>query len=203
MRPVSACSSFRNQWPSLRHSVPPLPPPLWEAATPLPPLPFPLSSQGSGGGKDDGSSAGSRLSEKEEELLRVVERLRICRGCGGEERSPAAEEAEPAMAESPLSKELRPGGEPVDWLALLTMTFFSGSLGRLMGGVKGTSCVSESVSGLDAMLLELLSLTGQGEAASEWGETAGIVSTRAGEETTSPGSEIYDTYMNICIICVI
>lgn len=122
-------------------------------------LPFPLSSQGSGGGKDDGSSAGSRLSEKEEELLRVVDRLRICRGGGGEERSAVVE-----VVLSPLSKESRRGGESVDWLALLTITFFSGSLGRLMGGVKGTSCVLESVSGLAAMLLELLSLRGQGEA---------------------------------------
>lgn len=85
-----------------------------------------------------------------------------------------AEQTE-AMVASPLSKESRPGGEPVDWLALLTMTFFSGSLGRLMGGVKGTSCMSLSVSGLAAMLLELLSLRGQGEAASEWEETAGII----------------------------
>lgn len=105
----------------------------------------------------------------------MVERLRICRGGGGEERSPVVEEAEPAVVVSPLSKESRPGGEPVNWLALLTMTFFSGSLGRLMGGLKGTSCVSESVSGLAAMLLELLSLRGQGPAPLEWEETAGII----------------------------
>lgn len=103
----------------------------------------------------------------------MVERLRICRGGGGEERSPVVEEAEPAAVASPLSKESRPGGEPVDWLPLLTMTFLSGSLGRQMGGVKGTSCGSESVSGLAAMWLELLSLGGQGGAASEWEETAG------------------------------
>lgn len=144
MRPVSACSSFRNQWPSLRHSVPP--PPLWGT---LLLLPFPLSSQGSGGGRDEGSSAGSRLSEKEEELLRVVERLRICLGGGGEEMSPAV---------SPLSKESCPGGELMDWLALLTMTFFSECLTLLTWEMKGMSCVSESVSCFEAMLLEPLSL---------------------------------------------
>lgn len=144
MRPVSACSSFRNQWPSLRHSVPP--PPLWGT---LLLLPFPLSSQGSGGGRDEGSSAGSRLSEKEEELLRVVERLSICRGGGGDELSPVA---------SPLSKESCPGVELIDWLALLTMTFFSVCLALVTWEMTGMSCVSESVSCLEAMLLERLSL---------------------------------------------
>lgn len=114
MRAVSACSSFRNQWPSLRHSVPP--PPNWGRLLLLL-LPLPLSSHGSGGGKDEGSSAGSRLSEKEDELLRVVERLRICLGAGG------GENASPGGP--PLSKESRRGGGLVDWLALLTMTFFS------------------------------------------------------------------------------
>lgn len=112
MRAVSACRSFRNQWPSLRHSVPP--PPNWGR---LLLLPLPLSSHGSGGGKDEGSSAGSRLSEKEDELLRVVERLRICLGAGG------GEDELPGVP--PLSKESRRGGGLVDWLALLTMTFFS------------------------------------------------------------------------------
>lgn len=144
MRPVSACSSFRNQWPSLRHSVPP--PPLWGT---LLLLPFPLSSQGSGGGREEGSSAGSRLSEKEEELLRVVERLRICLGGGGEEVPPVV---------SPLSKESSPGGELMDWLALLTMTFFSVCLALLIWVMTGMSCVSESVSCFEAMLLERLSL---------------------------------------------
>lgn len=115
MRAVSACSSFRNQWPSLLQSVPPLP--NWGR---LLLLPFPLSSHGSGGGKDEGSRAGSRLSEKEDELLRVVERLRICLGAGGGEAvSPGA---------SPLSTESCWGGGLVDWLALLTMTFFSDCL---------------------------------------------------------------------------
>lgn len=155
MRPVSACSSFRNQWPSLRHSVPP--PPLWGT---LLLLPFPLSSQGSGGGKDDGSSAGSRLSEKEEELLRVVERLRICLGGGGEEMSPVV---------SPLSKESCPGGELMDWLALLTMTFFSECLTLLIWEMKWMSCVSESVSCFEAMLLEPLSLKQQGDTLLEMG----------------------------------
>lgn len=144
MRPVSACSSFRNQWPSLRHSVPA--PPLWGQ---LLLLPLPLSSQGSGGGRDEGSSAGSRLSEKEEELLRVVERLRICLGGGGEELTPVV---------SPLSKYSCPGGELMDWLALLTMTFFSKCLALLIWEVTGMSCVSESVSCFEAMLLERLSL---------------------------------------------
>lgn len=144
MRPVSACSSFKNQWPSRRHSVPA--PPLWEA---LLTLPFPLSSQGSGGGRDEGSSAGSRLSEKEEELLLVVERLRICLGGGGEEVSAVG---------SPLSKESCPGGELMDWLALLTMIFFSKGLELLMWVMTGMSCVSESVSCFEAMLLERLSL---------------------------------------------
>lgn len=144
MRPVSACSSFRNQWPSLRHSVPPPP-----VCGTLPLLPFPLSSQGSGGGRDEGSSAGSRLSEKEEELLRVVERLRICLGGGGEEVSPVA---------SPLSKESCPGVELMDWLALLTMTFFSVCLVLVKWERIEMSCVSESVSCFEAMLLERLNL---------------------------------------------
>lgn len=149
MRPVSACSSFRNQWPSLRHSVPPPPPPpLWGTLLLLLLLTFPLSSQGSGGGRDEGSSAGSRLSENEDELLRVVERLRICLGGGGEEASAAV---------SPLSKESCPGGELMDWLALLTMTFFSVGL-VMIWEMAAMSCVSESVSCFEAMLLERLSL---------------------------------------------
>lgn len=139
MRPVSACSSFKNHWPSLRHSVPP--PPLWGTL-----LLFPLSSQGSGGGREEGSNAGSRLSEKEEELLLVVERLRICLGGGGEEVGSA------------LSKESRPGGELMDWLAQLTMTFFSVGLALIKWEMIEMSCVSESVSCFEAMLLEWLSL---------------------------------------------
>lgn len=146
MRPVSACSSFRNQWPSLRQSVPVPPPPLWEM---LSLFPFPPSSQGSGGGRHEGSSAGSKLSEKEEELLRVVERLRICLGSGGDEASPVG---------SPLSKESCAGGEVRDWLALLTMTFFSRGLELLIWEMMEMSCVSESVSCLEAMLLERLGL---------------------------------------------
>lgn len=144
IRPVSACSSFRNQWPSLRQSVPP--PPLCGT---VPLFSFPLSSQGSGGGRDEGSSAGSILSVKESELLRVVERLRICLGGGGEEVSPVG---------SPLSRESCPGAENVDWMALLTMTFFSKGWALLIWGGTGMSCVSESVSCLEAILLERLGL---------------------------------------------
>lgn len=78
-----------------------------------------------------------------------MERLRICLGGGGEETSPVV---------SPLSKESCPGGELVDWLALLTMTFFSECLTLLTWEMMGMSCVSESVSCFEAMLLERLSL---------------------------------------------
>lgn len=154
MRAVSACSSFRNQWPSLLHSVPPLP--NWGRLLLLLLLPFPLSSHGSGGGRDEGSRAGSRLSEKEDELLRVVERLRICLGAGG------GEDASPG-ALSPLSTEsCRGGGGLVDWLALLTMTFFSDCLTWLLKRAGGVLWASESASGFEVMLLEPLGLK-QGE----------------------------------------
>lgn len=140
MRPVSACSSFRNHWPSRRHSVPPPPP--WGT---LLLFAFPLSSQGSGGGREEGSNAGSRLSEKEEELLLVVERLRICLGGGGEEGSPVG---------SAPSKESSRGGELMDWLPQLTMTFFSVGLALVTWEMTGMCCVMESVSCFEAMLLE-------------------------------------------------
>lgn len=64
---------------------------------------------------------------------------------------------------SPLSKESGPGGELMDWLALLTMTFFSECLTLLVWEMKGVSRVSESVSCFEAMLLDPLTLKQQGE----------------------------------------
>lgn len=56
MRPVSACRSFRNQFPSRRHAgVLECTPSPWE-------LQFPGSRLGSGGGREEGSKAGSRVS---------------------------------------------------------------------------------------------------------------------------------------------
>lgn len=63
MRPVSACSSFRNQFPSLRHAgVLECTPSPWE-------LQFPDSRLGSGGGREEGSKAGSRVSGGELDIL--------------------------------------------------------------------------------------------------------------------------------------
>lgn len=63
MRPVSACSSFRNQLPSLRHAGVVG----WTASPWL--LQFPDSRLGSGGGNEEGSKAGSRVSGGEMDIL--------------------------------------------------------------------------------------------------------------------------------------
>jgi len=143
---------------------------------------LPLSSQGSGGGRDEGSRAGSRLSEKEDELLRVVERFRICRGGGGGEVDEVevvvvvvlaaaavvvvVKVVSPGQSPSPLSRDSAPRCKSVDWLALLTMTFFS--VARPFAetrmcvvaaeDVGRSGVVSESVSCLDVMLLVRLTL---------------------------------------------
>ncbi len=54
MRSVSACRSFWNQYPSLRHAEPP--------GCSTAPFTLPACRDGSGGGREDGSSAGSSFS---------------------------------------------------------------------------------------------------------------------------------------------
>lgn len=72
MRPVSACSSFRNQLPSRRQAgVPGWTASPWE-------LQFPVSRLGSGGGSEEGSKAGSRLSGGEVDILDEAE---VCLRC--------------------------------------------------------------------------------------------------------------------------
>ncbi len=63
MRPVSACSSFRNQLPSRRQAGVLV----WTASPGV--LQFPVSRLGSGGGSEEGSKAGSRLSGGEVDIL--------------------------------------------------------------------------------------------------------------------------------------
>lgn len=73
MRAVSACSSFRNQLPSRRHAGM-----LGWPASPWA-LQFPVSRLGSGGGSEEGSKAGSRVSGGEVDILDGAE---VClRGC--------------------------------------------------------------------------------------------------------------------------
>lgn len=66
MRAVSACSSFRNQLPSRRQAGV-----LDWTASPWA-LQFPVSRLGSGGGSEEGSNAGSRLSGGEVDILDVA-----------------------------------------------------------------------------------------------------------------------------------
>lgn len=152
IRAVSACSSFRNQCPSLRHAD--MPPDDVCVGPPFP-VPLPLSNHGSGGGREEGSRAGSKLSENEEELLLVVERLvRSWR------EGPLVVTTSSSWL--PLSREIW-AWKSTDWIALLTMTFFSVGLEVLLDvtlvtELRERSCVSESVSCLDAILLERLSL---------------------------------------------
>lgn len=63
MRAVSACSSFRNQLPSRRQAGV-----LGWTASPWV-LQFPVSRLGSGGGSEEGSKAGSRVSGGEVDIL--------------------------------------------------------------------------------------------------------------------------------------
>lgn len=73
MRPVSACSSFRNQLPSRRQAGVLV----WTASLWV--LQFPVSKLGSGGGSEEGSKAGSRVSGGEVDILDGAE---MCfKGC--------------------------------------------------------------------------------------------------------------------------
>lgn len=73
MRAVSACSSFRNQLPSRRQAGMPA----WTVSPWA--LQFPVSRLGSGGGREEGSKAGSRVSGGEVGILDGAE---VClRGC--------------------------------------------------------------------------------------------------------------------------
>ena len=108
------------------------------------------------------------LSENESELLRVVERFRICRGGGGgevEQEVVAAAVAAAVVAvsprPSPLSSEvLPPRWESVDWLALFTMTFLSAARPLLEARMCEVAAAAEGRSGavsescLEAMLPE-------------------------------------------------
>lgn len=124
MRPVSACRSFRNQLPSRRQaSVPGWAASPWE-------LQFPVSRLGSGGGSEDGSKAGSRVSGGELGILEVC-----LRGCC-------------SMALSCLLGVVVPSV----WLLVQLVVLFS------VGGASWDSWGSVSVFCLEAMLLSRLRL---------------------------------------------
>lgn len=73
MRAVSACSSFKNQLPSRRQAGVPA----WTVSPWA--LQFPVSRLGSGGGREEGSKAGSRVSGGE---VGILEGAELClRGC--------------------------------------------------------------------------------------------------------------------------
>lgn len=143
MRPVSACSSFRNQLPSRRQDGV-----LGWTESPWGQQ-FPVSRLGSGGGKEDGSKAGSRVSGVELDILVGGE---VClRGCC-------------SMALScPLGAELF-----TVWLLVQLLVLFT------VGAASWGSWGSVSVFCLEAMLLSRLRLQRHVQHISSWGAVGWI-----------------------------